>query len=85
MEFLVRMAGECQRGQAAFPCVDAQFFLQFADQGLFWGFAGLDLAAGKFPQACHALSFGALGQKDATIHVNKGDGGYKNCWDAHDR
>ncbi len=40
--------------------VDAELFIQFAHQGLFDGFAGLNLAAGEFPPAGPGLAFGAL-------------------------
>ena len=60
--------------------MDAQLFLQFADQGLFGSFAGFDLAAGEFPQAGEVAADGAARQQDAAARV--GDGGGDDVDDA---
>ena len=51
-----------------------KFFVQFADQRGFRGFARLDLAARKFPQPGQRFARRALGQKHAAVDVDQGDG-----------
>ncbi len=43
---------------------DAELFFEFAGEGLFGGFAGLDLAAGKLPLEAHGLVGAALADED---------------------
>jgi hypothetical protein len=50
--------GEDERGQAGLGDLDAQLLVQFADQALLGRLAGLDLAAGKLPQAGQRLALG---------------------------
>jgi len=45
--------------------VDAEFFVEFAGEGLFWTFAGLYFAAGKFPLEGHWLVGASLADEDA--------------------
>ena len=47
VEVVVAVAGEGERREAAFPSVDAEFFLQFADQGDFGRFACSTLPPGN--------------------------------------
>ena len=49
MKISISMRGEGQGSQTGFFDRDAQFLMQFADQGLFGAFMGLNFAAGKFP------------------------------------
>lgn len=42
----------------------AEFFLKFAVKGFGGGFAGIDLAAGKFPEACEQFAGGTAGDED---------------------
>ena len=68
------MAREGQRREAGLLHRDPELLAQLADQRLLRSLARLDLAAGKLPQACELLSFGPLGQKDAVVRVDQGDG-----------
>jgi hypothetical protein len=49
------------------PGVDAQFFLEFANEGLFRAFALLDLSAGKLPLQGHRLVGAALADQDQSV------------------
>src|SRR3546814_5362331 len=42
---------------------DAEFFAQFADQGVLGGFAGFALAAGEFPEAGEVAAGGARSEE----------------------
>ena len=55
--------------------VDAELLGQLADQRAFGGFAGLDLAARKFPLAGEVLARLALGDEDAAVGVDQRRGG----------
>ena len=44
VEILVAVRGEGERRQAGIPRVDAQFLVQFADEGVLGGFAVFNLA-----------------------------------------
>ena len=48
-------------------CADAQFFLEFASEGLFRAFALLDFAAGKLPLQRHRLVGTALADQDKAV------------------
>ena len=65
------MAGEGERRETSLADGDADFLMQFADQRLLRPFAGLDLAAGKFPQACQRLAFRALRDQYALVGVDQ--------------
>src|SRR5262245_57671580 len=73
MEFLVSMRGESKRREAGFFDRDAEFFFCFADDRFFGTFARLHLAAGKFPEARHVLSFGPLRNEDTAIGIDERD------------
>jgi len=45
----------------------AEFFMEFASQGLFKGFAGADFSAGKFPLERRGVVLAALADKQAAI------------------
>ena len=74
------MTGKYEGGEARLLDVDTQFFVQFADQGLFGAFACLDLAAGEFPQARQVLTLGALGDQDAAIRIDQRHGDDEDGW-----
>ena len=46
---------------------DAEFFAEFAREGLLEGFAGANFAAGEFPLECRGVAATALADKDAAI------------------
>ena len=46
---------------------DAEFFAEFAGEGLFEGFAGADFATGKFPFEGRGVVTAALADKDSAI------------------
>ncbi|KAI3478026.1 hypothetical protein L1887_60078 [Cichorium endivia] len=58
--------------------LDAQLFAQFARQGDFDGFAVLDLAAGKLPEAALVLGFATSGDENTAIHATNDGGGDMN-------
>ena len=58
--FTQRIAGEGERSQISGINTNAQFLTQFARKRMLGCLARLDLAARKFPQACHYGSCGAL-------------------------
>ena len=84
MKIIIRMAGKGQWSQARGPGVYPQFFLQFADQGGLWRLAGFDFAPRKLPEPSHRFAFGALGEEDAAVRIDKGDGGDKDDF-GHER
>lgn len=69
------MAGEGERREAGDPGADAELLVELADQRFLRRLAGLDLAAGKFPEAGELLAGGALGEQDAAVGVEKRAGG----------
>lgn len=54
--------------------LDAEFFVEFADQGLLRAFTGLDFASGKLPLEGHGLVGAALADQDFTAAHNQGRG-----------
>ena len=54
---------------------DPQFLLQLADQATLRRLAGLDLAAGEFPQAGELLALRPLADQHAAVGVDQGRGG----------
>ena len=75
MKSLVVVRGKGEGCQTGGGDVDTEFFLQFADQRRLRGFAGVELAAGKLPQAGHLLAFRPAGEQDAAVDVDQGAGG----------
>ena len=69
------MGGEGEGGQAVGGDVDAEFLAQFPDEGGFGGFAGVEFAAGEFPQAGHFFALGATSEENAAVAVDQGAGG----------
>ena len=69
------MRGEGERRQAGGGYVDADFFLQFADQCRFGGLAGVQLAAREFPQAGHLLALRPPRQQHSSVGVDQRAGG----------
>ena len=51
--------------------VGVEFFFDFADEGGFGGFAGLDFAAGEFPLA-FVVAVAALGGEDFVVGFDDG-------------
>ena len=78
MKIFVAVTGEGKRRETGFPGIDAQFFLQFADQRSFRRLSGLDFAAGKLPQASHGLALGALRKQNAPVRIDQGNRGNQN-------
>jgi hypothetical protein len=74
MKIFVRVTREDQRSEAGSVNVNSKFLLQFTDQRRFRRFAGLHLAAGKLPKACHRPARGPPCDKHAPIDVDKRDG-----------
>ena len=62
-----------QRGAAA--DFDAEFFIEFADQRLRDGFAGLDFPAREFPQPRQVLARQPLHQQHTALRVHEDAGG----------
>ena len=79
------MARESQRRQAWFADGNPQFLLQFTNQSVLRAFAGLDLAAGKLPQARHRFAGRALREENAPIDIDEGAGRNEDKLDAHGR
>ena len=75
MEIIVGMAGEGERRQAGYIGLDADLFLQLADQALLRRLAGLDLATWKLPQPGKLLALRPLRQKHAAIGIDQRAGG----------
>ena len=67
----VGVRGEGEGCQAARRDVDAELLGEFADQRGLGGLAGIEFAAGEFPQAGHRLALRALGQQDAAVGVDQ--------------
>ena len=78
MKFLIGMGCEGEGRQTAFDRIDAELFAQFADQRPFRRLAGLDLAAGKFPQPGHRFACGTLRDQHTSVDIEQCDGGDKN-------
>src|SRR6185312_1251071 len=74
---LIVMTGESQWRKARLAYGDAELLMQLADQRLLRPLAGLDLAAGKFPQARHGLARRALRDQYALVGIDKRAGNYK--------
>ena len=71
MKAVIAVTGECQRRETRLLHRDAQLFVQFADQRRFGPLAGLQLAAGKFPQSRKRLAFGTLRDQDAVVRIDQ--------------
>src|SRR5260370_538984 len=67
----VGVARKGDRREARLADGDADFFLQLADQRLFRPFAGLDLAAGKLPEARERFALRPLRDQDALVGIDK--------------
>ena len=74
VEVVVAVTGESEWCEAARPSIDAEFFLQFADQGDFGRFALFYFAARKFPEPRERFSLGALGEEDPPVCVDESYG-----------
>ena len=66
------MRGEGKGREAGRGDVDPQFFLQFARERHLGRLAGIDLAAGKFPQSSHGFSRWPLRQEHPAVIVDQG-------------
>ena len=69
------MTGKHEGGESGLDHVDIQLLLQFADQGGLGRLAGLELAAGEFPEAGERLALGALGDEHPAVGVDQRTGG----------
>src|SRR5437879_7802770 len=72
MKVVIGVARKSQRRQAWLADVDADLFMQLADQRLLRPFAGLDLAARKLPQARERLALRALCDQHALVDIDQG-------------
>lgn len=72
------MGCENERGQTGLGDIDAQFLLQFTNQGGLGALAGLDLAAGEFPKTGQLLALRTLGDQHPSIRVDQGDGHHED-------
>ena len=59
-----------ERGKAAWADIDPQFLLQLARERLLGDFLGVDLAAGKFPEASHRFPARALGDQHPSVEID---------------
>ena len=71
MKVIIGVAGKGQRRETGFADADADFLVQFADQRLLRPLAGLDLAAGKFPQPRQRLALRPLRDQHALVGVDQ--------------
>ena len=78
VEVVIAVRGEGQRREAAFPGVNTQFLLQFADQTGLGRLVPFDLSAGKLPETGHLLALRALRQQDPAFRVDQGDGSHED-------
>jgi hypothetical protein len=78
MEIVIGVAGEGERGKACRFHFYVQLLLELPDQARLWRLADFDLAAGKFPQACHRLACRPLRKQHAPIRIDEGAGGDEN-------
>ncbi len=53
---------------------EVEFLDEFAGQGGFPGFAGLEFAAGEFPQAGEGFAWGPAGDEESTVGEDEGGG-----------
>src|SRR5712671_7149047 len=83
MKIIVSVAGKGQRGEAGLAHGDTDFLVQFADQRCFRTFAGLDLAAGKLPQARERLALRPLRDQHALVGVDQRAGDHQDEIDRH--
>ena len=71
--------------------VDGELFVEFAGEGFFGGFVGLDFTAGELPFEAHGLACSALADKDFAggafaaedergYDASQGFGGYGRSW-----
>ena len=74
MKIVIGVAGEGQRRETGLADFDAQLLPEFARQRAFGALAGIELAAGKFPQAGKLLAFGTLRDEHTIIRVDQRGG-----------
>ena len=78
MKIMVGVAGKGERREAGFVHGDTDFLVQFADQRRFRTLAGLDLAAGKFPQARERLAFRPMRDQHALVSIDQRAGDHQD-------
>jgi len=83
VEVGVAMARKRQGREAGGVGRDAQFLVEFADEGGLGGLTGFDLAAREFPETGHGLAGRSLGEEDAAVGVDERDGRDED--DLHER
>ena len=79
MALAERGAGEGGRDERRFLHADAEFLAKLAHQRLLRPLAGLDLAAGEFPQPRHGLSRKPLLEEHAPVRSGQSGGHHQEC------
>ena len=82
MEIIIGVAGEGQRRQARLLTVMPISSCSSRISVCFRPLAGLDLAAGKFPQARHRLAFRPLRDQHALVGVDQRAGDHEGEFDS---
>ena len=77
MKCFVSETREGEGGETRSLHDDAEFLGEFADQRLLRALAGVDLAAGKFPEAGQRLALGALRDQHPSVGVDEGAGDHQ--------
>ncbi len=75
VEPFIGVRGEGERRQAGGRDIDAEFFLQFADQRHLRRLARRQFSPGEFPQPGHRLALRPAGQQHAAIDIDQCAGG----------
>ena len=71
MEAVIAVTGERQWRKTRLFDLDPEFFMQLTDQRGLRPLAGLELAAGKFPQTSKRLALGALRDQDTVVRIDQ--------------
>ena len=71
MEAVIAVTGERQWRKTRLFDLDPEFFVQLTDQRGLRPLAGLELAAGKFPQPRKRLALGPLRDQDAVVRIDQ--------------
>ena len=58
--------------------LNAELLGQFADQALLWGFSGINLTAGEFPEPRQRFTVRPLSDENPPIGIDQGGGGDQN-------
>ncbi len=60
MKRFVTVTGKDEGGEAGASNLYTQLFIQFPNQAFLWGFSGLNLTAGEFPEAGERFTLWSL-------------------------